>query len=401
MKTFDVAIVGGGVIGMSAAFDLAARRLRVLVLDRQEPGREASWAAAGMLAPGTDDADSAALVPLMKESLEQYPEFVRAIEEASGKSTDFAREGTLEVFFGVTGESARDRFVRERRRLGLPAQAISVESAREMEPSLGPHAIAAAWLADEATIDPRLLMDAAVASARARGADIRSNCCVTALRREGQRCVGLVAGGHEISAREVVITAGCFSSCHDEEIARYAPTRPVRGQMIALRLQANSRRAENPSHVPRPKNEDSARLHAAGKLRRVLRSVNGYLVPRSDGRILAGSTLENAGFEKIVTPAGLAKIIRAAIQLVPALAGAEIIETWAGLRPGTPDNLPILGRTDMEGLIVATGHYRNGILLAPITAKLIAAWITGEKTAIDVSACSPLRFLDRAAPHAV
>ncbi|HXW55770.1 MAG TPA: glycine oxidase ThiO [Candidatus Cybelea sp.] len=376
MKTYDVTLVGGGIIGISAAFELAERRLHVLVLDRQECGREASWAAAGMLAPGTDDPDSAALVPLMKRSLELYPEFVGAIEQASRKTTGFAREGTLEVFFGAAGESERDRFVREHIQLGLSAKTIPLPSAREMEPWLGPHASAAAWLPDEATVDPRLLVDAAVTAAQARGVEIRSHCPVNRLRLKGRRCVGVAAGGEEVSSHGVVITAGCFSACHDDEIAHRAPTHPVRGQMIALRPASPGL-----------------------KLRRVLRSANGYLVPRSDGRMLAGSTLEKAGFEKVVTPEGLAKIIRAALELAPALAGAEIVETWAGLRPGTPDNLPILGQTDIEGLFVATGHYRNGILLAPITGKLVARWISGEKTGIDQSAFSPLRFIDRTAPH--
>jgi glycine oxidase len=398
MKTFDVALVGGGIIGISAAFELAAQKLHVLVLDRQECGREASWAAAGMLAPGTDEPHSAALVPLMKRSLELYPAFVGAIEEASRKSTGFAREGALEAFFGAAGESERDRFVREHGQLGLSAKAISVPSAREMEPWLGSHATAAAWLPDEATVDPRLLVDAAVAGARACGVDIRSNCPVTRLRRDGRRCVGVVAGGEEICSHDVVITAGCFSAWHDQEIARCAPTRPVRGQMIALRPRRNSGARAEPGFPP-AKSEGLARSSPGVKLRRVLRSANGYLVPRSDGRILAGSTLEDDGFEKVVTPEGLAKIIRAAVELAPALARAEIVETWAGLRPGTPDNLPILGRTDIEGLFVATGHYRNGILLAPITGKLVARWISGEKTGIDLSAFSPLRFIDRTAPQ--
>jgi glycine oxidase len=400
MKTFDVALVGGGIIGICAAFELAMRELRVLVLDQQECGREASWAAAGMLAPGSDDPHSAALVPLMKRSLELYPEFVGAIERASHRSTDFARRGALEVFFGAAGVAERDRFVREHERLGLSAKAISLPTAREMEPWLGPDAAAVAWLPDEATVDPRLLVNAAVAAAEARGVDIRSNCRVTKLRREGERCIGVVAGGEEVSSREVVITAGCFSACHGHEIARFAPTHPVRGQMIALRPLAKSRALPG-SDFASEKSEGLKRSDAGGQLWRVLRSADGYLVPRSDGRILAGSTLENAGFEKIVTPAGLEKIIRAAVELAPALASAEIVETWAGLRPGTPDNLPILGRTNIEGLIVATGHYRNGILLAPVTAKLVAGWINGQNTGIDVSAFSPLRFIDRDAPHAL
>jgi glycine oxidase len=378
MDAFDVAIVGGGLIGVSSAFELAARKLRVVVVDRQQPGCEASWAAAGMLAPGPEAPESFALVPLLQESFRLYPGFVQEIEEHSGKRTDFRREGTLEIFFGAEGEPARDRFLSEHERVGIRVQPVSLDTARVMERSLGPAAVAAAWLEEEASIDPRLLMDRALSAARKRGVEVRSNFAVTALDRAGGRCVGIIGGGEKIPARHVVITAGCFSGAQIGDLGRYAPTHPVRGQMIALRPRA------------------AAQL----TLRRVVRSRNGYLVPRSDGRILAGSTLENAGFEKTVTPAGLAGIMHAAAELIPTLTDAETVETWAGLRPGTPDGLPILGPTDIEGLFVATGHYRNGILLAPLTANLVARWITGEKLGLNVDPFSPLRFAARVAPQA-
>lgn len=372
MNTFDVAIVGGGLIGAAAALELRARKLAVVLLDRQQPGREASWAAAGMLAPGPDDPRSIALVPLAKKSLELYPEFIAAVERASRRSTGFMRQPTLQAFFGSSGESERDEFVAGHKRLGLSAEAILVSSARELESSLGPAITAAAQLPEEATVDPRLLTDATVLAAAAQGVEIRANCGVTGLRREGGRCVGIVTETAEIAAGHVLLAAGCFSSVALPEIACYAPTRPVRGQMLALR-------------------------HPRVKLGRVLRSANGYLVPRVDGRILAGSTLEDAGFEKVVTQEGVRKIMAAALDLVPALVDAEVVEMWAGLRPGSPDDLPILGPSDIEGLLVATGHYRNGILLAPVTAKLVAAWISGESSVVDATMFSPLRFGHRVA----
>jgi glycine oxidase len=370
MKAFDVAIIGAGIMGLSAAFELSEAGLSVIVFDRQEAGRESSWAAAGMLAPGPDSPRSAALVPLAKESFSLYPAFVSAVEEVSGKCVSFARNGTLEVFSGATGEAERNRFISDHRRYGIAAEAIEHVAAREMEPSLSLTAGVVAWLADEATVDPRQLVDALAAAATTRGVQIRENCCVTSLRYDHDRCVGLTAGSEQIAARNVLITAGCFSGDMDSGIARYAPTRPVRGQMIAL-------------------------SHAEVRLTRVLRSEKGYLVPRPDGRIVAGSTLENAGFAKAVTPEGIQKIFNAALKLVPSLATAEILETWSGLRPGTADDLPILGPTGVEGLLIATGHYRNGILLAPVTATLIREWITSGKTRLDVERFSPLRFQDR------
>lgn len=379
MESFDVAIIGAGIIGSSIAFELASGdatpNLRILLLDRQQPAREASWAAAGMLSPTPETADDLPLVPLAKESLRLYNEFITRIEDASGRSTAFARAGTLHVFLASHADSERDAFLAQQARLGIAAEPVAVEAALRMEPALGPVARAVAWLPDEATVDPRLLSEAAVVAAARRGVEIRSGVAVSAIARDGNRCAGVVANGEHIAAKHVVLAAGAFShellqprdsqnaSASDEEsqndsLARLAPTHPVRGQMLALRS-------------------------ASVRLQRVLRSHRGYIVPRPDGRIIAGSTLEDAGFEKRVTPAGLHQILTAALELAPALAGAEVIETWSGLRPGTPDGLPIIGAlgdpiegsSGFDGLLVATGHYRNGILLAPVTAKLIARWI--------------------------
>lgn len=375
MKTVDVAIVGGGLIGVAAALELRTRGLSVTVLDRQEPGREASSAAAGMLAPSPDDLSSLPLVPFGKASIALYPEFVAHIEQASGKTTGFAQKGTLEIFFGEHGDSERDRFVAERKRIGIGAEALSIRQAREMEPNLAPEGVAAAWLFEEAIVNPRRLIDAAISAAKTNGAEVLAGCTVTGLIREGGRCTGVVTSNGPISAGCVVIAAGSFSGAIGAEIAPYAPTIPVRGQMLALRTAAGASETIT--------------------LRHVIRSGHGYLVPHEDGRILAGSTLENGVQDKFVTPGGMQKILGAAIELVPALNSAEIAETWAGLRPGTPDGLPILGPTDIQGLVIATGHYRNGILLAPITAKLVVPWVLGLKVDRDVAAFSPMRFANR------
>lgn len=372
MNTFDVAIVGGGIIGGSIAFELAAEKLSVIVLDRQQPGREASWAAAGMLSPAPDSPRDIPLVPLSKESLRIYPEFVGAIEDASGQSTGYARGTTLQIFAGSRGEAERDRVVAEHREFGIASEPISLEAARGEEESIGPTARAIAHLPEEGTVEPRLLMEAVLAAARNRGVQMRPDCGVTSVQFERNRCTGVVAGGERIAAKQVIVAAGCFSAGIDRNadlIARCACTRPVRGQMLALRL-------------------------AGLRLRHVLRGERGYLVPRADGRIVAGSTLENADFEKCVTPAGMMQILDAALELCPGLAGAEVLDTWSGLRPGTPDDLPILGPAEMEGLIVATGHYRNGILLSAVTAKLVRDWVMQGRTTFDAGAFSPMRFSD-------
>ena len=366
MDTFDVAIVGGGIIGGSIAFELVRHNLRVVLLDRQQPGQEASWAAAGMLSPPPDSPDSIPLVPLGRASLELYPEFIAAVEETSGRKVGYRPEGTIEAFFAGDAERELSTLIALHHGLGLPTEPLRLEDAHRLEPALSREARAAALLPYEASVDNRALTDAVLAAAAQQGVEFRAGVEVTALLREAGRCVGVVAGSEKISAGQVVLAAGCYSA-GIAGASRSAPTRPVRGQMVALR---------------------SSRV----TLRQVLRSPRGYIVPRNDGRLIVGSTLENAGFEKRLTPKGLAQILSAALEMAPELADAAVVETWSGLRPDTPDHLPVLGPTDIEGLVIATGHYRNGILLAPVTAKLIGEWLTEQRTSFPWEAFSPLRF---------
>jgi glycine oxidase len=373
VKTFDVAVIGGGVIGASIAFELAGANLRVVVLDRQEPGQGASWAAAGMLSPAPDSPRDIPLVPLAKESFSLYPEFVAGVEEVSGKQTGYAREGALAIFFGTLAETQLNDSVSYHRELGLATESISTDTARGWEKLISPDAQAAAWLPAEGTVDPRALTSAVLAAAKNRGVEIWPNRQVKGLLVERDKCRGVTAEEERISAERVIVAAGYSSNeiaNGSDVLARYAPTRPVRGQMVALR--------------PR-----------GAVLGRVVRSKSGYLVPRKDGRIIAGSTIEEAGSEKRVTPAGMRKILDGAMELVPDLAQAEVLEMWSGLRPGTPDDLPIIGPTEIDGLLIATGHYRNGILLAPVTARLISDLILRGRTSFDAETFSPLRFSNR------
>ena len=366
MPSSDVIIIGGGIIGLSLAHRLASENLRVVVLDRQQPGLEASWAAAGMLCPGPESPDDAGLVPLAKKSLGLYPEFINAIEEACGTRTNFRRDGTLELFFGAAAKAERDRTVAAHRAHGLGTQAIAADDARAIEPSLCDTAFAAAWLPHECSVEPRALTSAVLQAATKCGAEIRANVEVRRLLIEGSRCDGVESQSEKFTAKHIILAAGCFSSAIGAA-ARIAPTRPVRGQMLALRAARPI-----PNHV--------------------VRSHGGYVVPRGNGLLVAGSTIEHVGFEKNVTAAGIAGILSAAIELVPELAGAAIEETWSGLRPDTPDHLPLVGPTEIEGLWLATGHYRNGILLAPATAQILGNWILRGKPDFNVEAYSPHRF---------
>jgi glycine oxidase len=368
----DVAIVGAGIIGGGVAVELAGEGVKVLLLDRQKPAAEATWAAAGMLAPSPNGPDSVRLVPLARASLELYPEFVGKVEAASGMRVGFRRNGSLAAFFGASALRDRDEYLASLAALGLPGEPLSGEEARRREPGLNPGVEAGVWLAEEASVDNRVLGRALAVAAERLGAEVRAGAEVTGLLLKGNRCQGVLTAAGKIPAGHTIVAAGCYSARIDA-VARYAPTRPVRGQMAAI---------------------DAGAALPTSSLRMGRR--HGYIVPREDGRAITGSTLEDAGFDKRVTPTGLARILGAAVELVPALETAAILETWCGLRPDTPDHLPVLGPTDVAGLSIATGHYRNGILLAPITARLAREWLLGEPSQIDCSAFSPLRFGDSA-----
>src|ERR1700704_3639111 len=374
MKKFDVAIAGGGVIGGAIALELAHAGLRVAVFDRQQPGQEASWASAGILSPAPENPGMVAMVPLGKASLAIYPEFVAHVEEISGQSTGFRPKGTLEALFSHDTKAELSTIIALHHGLGLKAEPLGAEDARELEPALSEEVEAAVLRPEEASVDNRALTAAILEAAERSGAEIFSRNGAKAIWREGDRCAGLVLQNERVEAKWTVIAAGCFSATI-EGIAPYAPVRSAKGQMVALR------------------GDDL-------KMERVLWSEKIYLVPRNDGRILAGATVEYAGFDKRTTAGGIEKILSAAIDLAPSLANARIEETWAGLRPDSPDHLPILGPADLEGLLMATGHFRSGILLTPITARLIREWITEQKVSMDWDRFSPLRFQTAAADAA-
>jgi glycine oxidase len=366
MKTFDAAIAGGGLIGGSIALELARAGLRVGLFDRQEPGREASWASAGILSPAPESPAMIALVPLGKASMAIYPEFVAMAEELSGQTVGYRAKGTLEVLTSRHAREELSTIIALHHGLGLRAEPISAADARELEPSLREDVEAAVLRPTEASVDNRLLTQAILAGAKKSGVEIFAGVGVESLWREGDKCKGFVAGDEKISAEHTVIAAGCFSA-QIQGVESYAPVRPAKGQMISL-------------------------VCPDAKIERVLWGDEIYLVPRNDGRILAGATVEYSGFDKALTAGGQRKLLSAAIDLVPAFERARVEETWAGLRPDSPDHLPILGPADVQGLVIATGHFRSGVLLTPITAKLVREWITLGNVGTEWERFSPLRF---------
>jgi glycine oxidase len=374
MKKFDVAIAGGGLIGGSIALELARAGLRVGLFDRQEPGQEASWAGAGILSPAPESAAMISLVPLGKASMAIYPEFVRMVEEISAQSTGYRPKGTLQALFSRDAREELSTVIALHHGLGLKAEPLRAEDARELEPSLNEDLEAGVLRPEEASVDNRAMTQAVLEAARRSGVQFFPGSSVDAIWREGDKCVGLSLKHEKIAAQWTVIAAGCFSA-NIEGVAAYAPVRPAKGQMIALRA------------------DDL-------EIERVLWSEKIYLVPRNDGRILAGATVEYTGFEKSLTAGGIEKVLAGAIELSPGLASARVEETWAGLRPDSPDHLPILGPTDLDGLLIATGHFRGGILLTPITAKLVTDWVTQHRVSVDWDRFSPMRFQAASAQRA-
>lgn len=368
MKNFEVVIAGGGLIGGAIALELALAGLRVAIFEQGDPGREASWAGAGILSPAPENPATIPLVPLGKASQALYPEFVARVEEISGQDVGFRAKGTLEALFSRDAARELSTHVALHHGWGLKAEAISAEDARQLEPALSLELEAAVLRPDEASVDNRSLTHAVLEAARKKGVEIFAQREVQGIWREKQRCLGLLLKDERVSADWTVIAAGSFCA-KIAGIGAYAPVRPAKGQMISLR---------------------DERV----KIERVLWSDKIYLVPRNDGRILAGASVEYVGFDKNVTAGALVQILSSALELAPDLANARIDETWAGLRPDSPDHLPILGPTDIDGLLIATGHFRSGILLTPVTAQLICEWVTQQRVSIDWERFSPLRFVE-------
>jgi glycine oxidase len=352
-KTWDVIIIGGGIIGLSLALALRKRGATVLVVERGEPGREASHAAGGMLVECSLETP-AALQPPATASARMYPEFAQDLQFDSGSHVDLRDHGTI-VF-------PPPEHVYERPGFTL-ATLLPVPLA-ELEPLLAEPERPAFYL-KERSVDPRALTSAAWKAAKRRGVDFSTGDEVSAVTLAEGRAAGVKTTKTAFHAAKVVNCAGAWSG----QIAPQAfPTRPVKGQMLCLLM---------PSRT---------------FLTHVIRSPQVYLIPRSDGRLLVGATVEEAGFDKRTDIATIQRLHQAALDLIPKLREAKILEDWAGLRPGTPDALPILGPTETPGYYVATGHFRDGILLAPITAEIMAAVVEGHAAEYDLAPFSPARF---------
>lgn len=370
-ETADVAIIGGGVIGLAIARALALRGVRdVLLIERNSLGGESSSAAAGMLAPQAEANRAHEFFYLTCQSRDLYPEFASALLEETGIDIELETTGTLYLAFTEQDADELEKRYEWQTRAGLPIKKLSATAARELEPSIREDVRAALKFPLDTQVENRRLISALASANEQLGVRMETGTAVTSLRIERDRVSGIETSRGFIASDSVVIAGGAWSSllgAADKALPNLR-IKPVRGQMLCF--EANPQIARHVIYSPR-----------------------GYIVPRRDGRLLAGSTTEHAGFDKRVTASGIHSILSAALEISPRIASLPMTDSWAGLRPRAADTLPVLGPcAEIAGVFYATGHYRNGILLAPITGELIAGAIVDKAFPAALNIFSPDRF---------
>lgn len=353
----DIVIIGGGVIGLTIARALALRGVRdVCLVERGNLGAEASWAAAGMLLPQVEADAQDEFFNLACQSRDLYLDFAAALREETGIDVELDTTGTLYLALTEHDHEEIERRYEWQTRAGLSVERLSSTEARELEPCISESILGALRFPKDIQVENRRLLSALANSVKKLDVDIATQTTVDSVMIEGNRVRGVQTSRGAISCQTAVIAAGTWSSFIKTSPQSPIPRlEPVRGQMVCL--------------------EAKPQL-----TRHVIYSPRGYIVPRQDGRLLAGSTSENAGFAKCVTAGGIATILRNALEISPAISDLPVVDTWAGLRPRAPDGLPVLGPCgEIDGLFCATGHYRNGILLAPLTGELISKAIVSSQ----------------------
>lgn len=369
-KTADVVIVGGGIIGSAIALRLANSGTKVTVIDRGEPGSEASGAAAGMVAPQGEMLEPDAFFELSKTSRDIYPDFAAEVEELSGESVNYRRDGTLLVAIDDDECEELEHIYTNQTRLGLPLERLTGEMAAQRLADLSPEIKVALLVEGDHWLNNERLAQALVKAGEKAGVEFHWHSSATKFNIKSGRVesveVGRNGSSQTYSASKFVLAAGCWSKLLAESLGVALQMEPCHGQMIEFET-----REELPCVV-------RAGIH--------------YLVPRGGRTVLAGTTAEYVGYEKAVTAQGLESIIEGVSRIAPLLKKATFRRAWSGLRPDTKDHYPILGYGELKNLVFATGHFRNGILLAPITSKLISELLLTGSTSLPLEGYSPERF---------
>ncbi len=373
----DVAIVGGGVIGCAIAYELGRRGRRVTLLERERVGAEASSAAAGMLAPLAEafgpgapsehDAAFDASVALAVGSLRRFPSLVDELRETTGIDAGLIQTGMVRLFEGDLPAATLAALLDLAAEHGLRVQPLDAQQLAQAQPGLADGRRSGLLSLDEHQVDAPAYVQALAAAARATGATILEGTPVTGARTQGDRLLALKTTDGELVAEQFVFAAGAWSAALQAWLGLAVPVFPVRGQVLAIR-------------------------NTLG-LRYTLYGPNGYLVPKANGTIVVGATAEPVGFAKRVTVNGIGSILRKLADLLPAAGEAEVLASWSGLRPATPDHLPILGRAgDLANAFLATGHYRNGILLSAATGEVMADLLIDQPVAGTLAPFDARRF---------
>jgi glycine oxidase len=369
----DVIIIGGGLIGCAIALRLAQAGRRVCVLERGEPGCEASSAAAGMLAPQGETVEPDAFYELCAASRDLYPAFIEEVRELSGASVDYHRDGTLLVATNHAEKQELETVYAAQSRIGLPIERLAPEAARQRVPGLCPAIQYGLFVPDDHWLDNEQLCVGVAAACTRLGVQIRSHHEVTGFEMHGEglesvkvREAGSSGGERAFAASEFVLAAGCWSAALAEPLGIKLAMQPCHGQMLEF--------------------------EAARQLSCVVRAGHHYLVPRSGNRVVAGTTAEWGQIKKAVTGEGMKSILEGVTRFAPFVKEMEFRRAWSGLRPDTADHLPILGRGEIPNLVFATGHFRNGILLAAITAEVISDLLVRGSSGRPIDAYRPTRF---------
>ena len=368
-------VIGGGVIGCACALSLARRGVHAIVLERglartEAPGETgaSSWAAAGIVSAQVATQSDGPLSRLCVAGRDRYPAFAAEIEELSGMDVQLRPAGVMRPAYDEAELAAIRAEVAWQPPAGLRVEYLDAAAAHALEPALTDEVIGAVRFPDDPRVDPPALLEALRVAIERKGAELRTGAEVRrVILRDGRARGVALADGTAIEADAVVVTAGSWSSLVEGSTLPADMVQPARGQVVELRV---------PEQI----------------LRGVVEGRGAYLSPRDDGRILVGSTVELAGYRPVATAGVVRDLLAAAIRLVPVLAEAIMTRAWSGLRPYTPDELPLLGPTDVEGLFLATAHFRNGVLLAPVTGDIVAALVLGETAPYEIAAFAPSRL---------
>lgn len=361
----DVVVAGAGIVGLSAACELAKRGARCLVFDRGQAGREASFAAGGILSPQAETSPDSALLPLALKARDRHISLAEELLRLTGVAVEHHRYGVLSLAFSEAEEEKLRALTRAQKDRGLRAEMVTREALLRLEPGAHPAAVGAALFPDDHRVDNRRLLEGLKALAAHRGVEIREYTALRGLEVKSDRVAAVRTDAGRVETGALINALGAWATQLDGDTSA-PPVRPVKGHMMSL--------VDGPA------------------LRHVVYGNHGYIVPRVDGRLIVGSTMEEVGYDTRVTAEGIARLIGIATGIAPAAKTATIAEMWTGLRPATPDGLPVIGKGACPGLVIAGGLFRNGILLGPLVGEIAAALVLGETPAHDLRPFDPARF---------